>query len=53
MQGKMTLMVIHAIKHSSKSKRLLEILHMRTEDQKLIAEAIEILREAKSLDYAR
>ena len=32
-EGKMTLMVIHAIKNSTKSKRLLEILHMRTEDK--------------------
>lgn len=49
----MTLMVLHAIKHSPHSKRLIEILKMKTEKQELITEAINILRESKSLDYAR
>lgn len=53
-EGKRTLMVIHATEHATpeKSKRLDEILRLHTNDQALINEAIDILVEAKSLDYA-
>lgn len=54
-EGKRTLMVIHAMKHASaeKSARLNEILLMHTRDQTLINEAIQIMVDTGSLDYAR
>ncbi len=51
-EGKRTLMVIHAMKHR-KGKRLLEILDMHTSDRKMVDEAIGILRDAGSIEYAR
>lgn len=53
-EGKRTLMVIHATEHATpeKAKRLDEILRLHTNDQALINEAIDIMVEAKSLEYA-
>jgi geranylgeranyl diphosphate synthase, type I len=54
-EGKRTLMVIHTLEKTAPKdgKRLMEILGMHTKDQKLIHEAIEILKQYDSLDYAR
>ena len=52
-EGKRTLMVVHALKHSDKRDRLVEILSSKTTDVAELAEAVSIMREAGSLDYAR
>jgi len=52
-EGKRTLVALHALTHSPDARRLLEILEMRTTDQNLLEEAVGIMREAGSLDYAR
>jgi geranylgeranyl diphosphate synthase type 3/geranylgeranyl diphosphate synthase type I len=50
-EGKLTLMVIHTLS-SNNGNRLRNILSMKTKDQKLINEAIEIMRENKSIAFA-
>ncbi len=54
-EGKRTLMVIHALRSlpEPEARRLKEILNMRTSDKKLIAEAINLLKKAGSVDYAK
>ena len=54
-EGKRTLIVIHALKHSDEKdrKRLLEILDMHTRDKQLIKEALEILQKNGSVEYAK
>lgn len=54
-EGKRTLMVIHALRKlpEDEARRLIEILNMRTGDRKLIAEAVNLLRKAGSIEYAR
>src|SRR3989344_2914946 len=52
-EGKITLMVIHSLKHSPRKTRLKEILSMHTKNQALINEAIGILNQAGSIEYAR
>ena len=52
-EGKRTLMVVHALKHSGKRDRLVEILSSKTTDIAELGEAVAIMREAGSLDYAR
>lgn len=54
-EGKRTLMVIRALKvlPPEKATRLREILDMRTGDQKLIAEAIRLIKESGAVDYAK
>lgn len=54
-QGKMSLMVLHTLNNAEKPKaeRLKQILKAKTEDQELINEAITILKESGSLDYAK
>jgi len=52
-EGKITLMVIYALKHSPKAYRLQQILKMHTKDSKLILEAIGIMKECGAMDYAR
>ncbi|MCS7094666.1 MAG: polyprenyl synthetase family protein [Thaumarchaeota archaeon] len=54
-EGKRTLMVVHAIRTlpQDKSKRLEQILSSRPSDPFLIREAIDIMKEAGSIDYAR
>ena len=52
-EGKRTLMVVHALKHSSNRERLIEILSSKTTDLAQLTEAVSIMREAGSLDYAR
>ena len=52
-EGKRTLAAVHALQHSLKRERLRDILASRTEDPALLQEAVDIMAEAGSLDYAR
>lgn len=54
-EGKRTLMVIHTLEKAEPNdrKRLLEILNMHTTDQRLRDEAINIIRDYGSIDYAK
>lgn len=54
-EGKRTLMVVKALKLLPKEKadRLREILNMQTSDPHLIREAIELIKESGSIEYAR
>lgn len=54
-EGKRTLMVIHALRNlpPGDARRLREILDMKTKDKKLIKEAIELMRKAGSIEYAK
>jgi geranylgeranyl diphosphate synthase type I len=52
-EGKRTLIAIHALTYSSRAHRLLEILESRTTDSTDLAEAVEIMEESGSLEYAR
>ncbi|NKB72351.1 MAG: polyprenyl synthetase family protein [Candidatus Latescibacteria bacterium] len=52
-EGKRTLMVIHTLQHGNGRQRLLDLLNMHTKDKKLTQEAIAILRQNGSIDYAR
>jgi geranylgeranyl pyrophosphate synthase len=53
-EGKVTLMVIHALRTAGPAgrKRLKEILAMHTEEEAILLEAMEILRHCGSPDYA-
>ena len=46
-------MVIHSYYYGWKGDRLLEILNMKTNDETLHREAIQILREDEAIQYAR
>jgi geranylgeranyl diphosphate synthase type I len=52
-EGKRTLAAVHALQHSAKRDRLLQILASRAEDPKVLDEAVAIMREAGSIDFAR
>jgi geranylgeranyl pyrophosphate synthase len=54
-EGKRTLMVIHALNNlpARDASRLKEILGMHTKDQKLILEAISLIKKSNSLEYAK
>ena len=54
-EGKKSLMIIHACNtlEKTKSDRLQKILKMGTTDNDLISEAIDIMRNAGSIEYAR
>ena len=52
-EGKRTLMVVHALKHSSKRERLIEILSSKEKDPTVLAEAVDIMTESGSIEYAR
>ena len=54
-EGKLTLMVLHTLNSkdpNSRKERLKEILEMKTQDENLINEAIEILKSNKSIEFA-
>jgi len=54
-EGKMTLMVLHTLNSNdplSRKERLKEILLMKTMDEKLIDEAIDIMSKNRSIDFA-
>lgn len=52
-EGKRTLVVVHALQNSPHKQRLIDILSSREKDQKVLAEAVQIMEESGSLDYAR
>jgi geranylgeranyl diphosphate synthase type I len=54
-EGKRTLLVVHILKKANgpDKKRLIEILNMHTKDQKLIKEAIAIIKRHGSIEYAK
>ena len=52
-EGKRTLMVVHALQNSSQRDRLIEILSSKTTDLATLAEAVLIMRESGSVEYAR
>lgn len=52
-EGKRTLIVVHALTHAGDARRLLEILEMHTTKKTLLEEAVEIMRQAGSIEYAR
>lgn len=54
-EGKRTLMVIHCLANApeDKANRLREILTKHTEDDAEITEAIQIIKESGSIDYAK
>ncbi len=54
-EGKITLLVVYTMEHSSPKdrKRLVEILKMHTKDQELKREAISIIERYGALDYTR
>ncbi len=51
-EGKRTLMVVHALQNSSNRNRLIEILSSKTTDPALLSEAVRIMCESGSVDYA-
>ncbi|TLM97989.1 MAG: polyprenyl synthetase family protein, partial [Actinobacteria bacterium] len=51
-EGKRTLVAIHALAHSEKRDRLLEILSARETDQAVLAEAVEIMDASGSIEFA-
>ena len=52
-EGKRTLMVVHALKHSDERERLIEILSSKEKDPEVLAEAVDIMERSGSIDYAR
>lgn len=52
-EGKRTLIALHALKHADEHDELLAILEAHTVDDQLKARAVEIMREAGSIDFAR
>lgn len=53
-EGKQSLMVLHALNlNTSKSLKLKEILFMKTKNQELINEAIDILKELGSIEFSQ
>ena len=52
-EGKRTLVVVHALQNSPKRERLIEILSSKEKDPAILAEAVEIMEEAGSIEYAR
>ncbi|MEM3398445.1 MAG: polyprenyl synthetase family protein [Nitrososphaerota archaeon] len=54
-EGKRTLLVVYALRNLplEKAERLRRILKMRTNDNRLIREAIELLKESGAIEYAR
>ena len=52
-EGKRTLVVVHALLHSEKAGRLIEILSSKEKDPAILEEAVEIMRASGSVDYAR
>jgi geranylgeranyl diphosphate synthase, type I len=51
-EGKRTLVAVHALRHSGRRERLLAILSARQDDPAVLDEAVAIMREAGSIDFA-
>jgi geranylgeranyl diphosphate synthase type I len=54
-EGKRSLIVVHTLRlaDTRDRKRLIKILNAHTSDQKLICEAIEIMKKHGSIDYVK
>lgn len=54
-EGKRTLVVVHALKHSTPEnrERLIQILSSDEKDQAVLAECVALMEESGSIDYAR
>lgn len=54
-EGKRTLVVVHALHHGSEQQRarLIEILSSKAKNQTVLAEAVDIMQEVGSIEYAR
>ncbi len=54
-EGKRTLMVVHALTNASSAsrERLIAILSAKEKDPAVLAEAVDIMQESGSIDYAR
>ncbi len=54
-EGKRTLVVVHALQHSTKSNRarLIEILSSEAHDEKVLSLAVDIMNESGSVQYAK
>lgn len=52
-EGKRTLVVVHALQNSNQKKRLIEILSSKTTDSEILAEAVCIMEQSGSIDFAR
>ncbi|MBQ9955702.1 MAG: polyprenyl synthetase family protein [Eggerthellaceae bacterium] len=52
-EGKRTLVVVHALQNSCNSDRLVEILSSKEKDPAVLAEAVAIMEECGSIEYAR
>eukprot|EP01017_Pseudomicrothorax_dubius_P025223 TRINITY_DN26_c0_g3_i2.p1 TRINITY_DN26_c0_g3~~TRINITY_DN26_c0_g3_i2.p1 ORF type:complete len:329 (+),score=87.31 TRINITY_DN26_c0_g3_i2:73-987(+) len=53
-EGKLSLIALHSLRNANEKdrRRLFEILRMRTEDQKFIKEAIDLMKKTNSIQYA-
>lgn len=52
-EGKRTLVVVHALQNSPKRTRLIEILSSKEKERAVLDEAVDIMQECGSIDYAR
>lgn len=52
-EGKRTLVVVHALQNSSQRERLIEILSSKEKDPAVLEEAVSIMEDAGSIEYAR
>lgn len=52
-EGKRTLVVVHALHHSDRRERLVEILSSKEKDRAVLDEAVDIMQASGSIDYAR
>lgn len=52
-EGKRTLVAVHALAHSKDRDRLESILSSKEKNPEILAEAVAIMQEAGSIDYAR
>ncbi len=51
-EGKRTLMVVHALEHSPQKDRLIEILSAKEKNPEVLAEAVDIMEDAGSIEFA-
>lgn len=52
-EGKRTLVVVHALQNSAQRDRLIEILSSKEQDPEILEEAVNIMQDSGSIDYAR
>ena len=52
-EGKRTLVVVHALQHSPRRGRLIEILSSKEKDPEVLAEAVDLMEESGSVAFAR